>query len=77
MWQNLFVLVIVAAAVGYVVWNIYRGITKAAAGACGGGCGSCGTKAPGSDKLVQLTSAPSQGQTPATAEDRSEVSSQG
>ncbi|RCS54774.1 FeoB-associated Cys-rich membrane protein [Bremerella cremea] len=77
MWQNLLVLGLVAAAVGYVIWNIYRGITKAAGGSCGGGCGSCGSKTAGGENLIQLTTTPSPDETPATAKDRSEVSSQG
>ncbi|PQO38400.1 FeoB-associated Cys-rich membrane protein [Blastopirellula marina] len=74
MWQNLIVLGIVATAVSYVVWTIYRGITKAAGGACGG-CGSCGSKNRSGDQLVQLSSAPKQTETPASAEEPSTVSS--
>lgn len=74
MWQNWIVLGIVATAVSYVVWTIYRGITKAVGGACGG-CGSCGSKAPSGDNLVQLTSPPKQSETPASAEAPSTVSS--
>lgn len=74
MWQNLIVLGIVATAVSYVVWTIYRGITKAAGGACGG-CGSCGSKTPSDNNLVQLTSSPKHEPTPASAEKPSTVSS--
>ncbi|PQO42019.1 FeoB-associated Cys-rich membrane protein [Blastopirellula marina] len=61
MWQNWIVLAIVAVAVSYVVWTIYRGIAKAAesaGGSCGGGCGSCGCKSSGGGNLVQLSGEP-------------------
>lgn len=82
MWQNLIVLAIVAVAVAYVVWTIYRGIAKAArsgGGSCGG-CGSFGCKSSSGGNLVQLSTPPqpTQQQAEATAsEDReSAVSSQ-
>lgn len=75
MWQNLIVLAVVAIAVSYVVWTIYRGISQAAGGSCGGGCGSCGSKKQSGDGLVQLTSIPPQNKTPASADETSTLSS--
>ncbi len=74
MWQNLIVLVIVAAAASYIGWTIFRSV-QGAAGACGGGCGSgCGAKAQTGD-LVQLSSSPQDDNSATSPDQSSAVSS--
>ncbi|GAA4439806.1 hypothetical protein [Bremerella cremea] len=77
--QNGIVLLIVASAVLYVGWNIYRGIVSAA-GSCsggGGGCGGCGCKSTaGGGNLIQLGSDVASPESATSPEEASAVSSE-